>query len=156
MLIDQELDCSTGKVRSEFKSAVEANRLEYKKMIKEIDKFDNQIKNDSLVYKSKTIYDQRENIPERMINNTNNLKASATMANEIVDRDKLTAEELRRQGNQLQGIHDTMDTVEHNLTLVQQITAVMKRNDLKYKIKLYFIVILLFIADFIVLYIKLR
>ena len=81
---------------------------------------------------------------------------SKAMTIETVNRDKLTAQELEKQGNQLMGIHNTIGVAESKLTVVQQITDIMKYNDLFYRFKLYIVVVLLFFANIIVLYLKFR
>ena len=81
---------------------------------------------------------------------------SKAMTIETVNRDKLTGQELEKQGNQLMGIHNTIGVAESKLTVVQQITDIMKYNDLFYRFKLYIVVVLLFFANIIVLYLKFR
>lgn len=91
---------------------------------------------------------------DKMSSNNNKLVDTNYVANEIIDRDKLTAFELRRQGEQLINVNNTLENAEGQLTLIQQIQGVMKQNHLFYKLKLYGIILLLFIANLIVLYLK--
>ncbi|MCQ2816629.1 MAG: hypothetical protein MJ252_05100 [archaeon] len=97
-------------------------------------------------------------VKDKMINkletNTNKLTDTNNVANEIIGRDKMTAMEIRRQGNQLENISNTLDNTEAELSIVDQITEVMKYNHLYYKLKLYAVIVLLFLANLIVLYLK--
>lgn len=141
------MECSSGKVRLQFKSAIESSRIEYKKILKEIDKLDTSFKQTNIT---------QSYLTSKIESNTNKLIDSKTISEEIVSRDKLTAEELERQGQQLMNIHSSLAVVDNDLTLVQQITAVMKRQDLCYKLKLYLIIIVLFLANLLILIIKIR
>ena len=141
------MECSSGKVRLQFKSAIESSRIEYKKILKEIDKLDTLLKQTNIT---------QGYITSKIESNTNKLIDSKTISEEIVSRDKLTAQELERQGQQLLNIHSSLAVVDSNLTIVQQITAVMKRKDLFYKLKLYLIIIVLFLANLLILIIKIR
>ena len=125
-------------------------------MIKEVDRFDSQIKAESLLRSKTTNYTNPNQLISKIDNNTKNLMLSKAMTIETVNRDKLTAQELEKQGNQLMGIHNTIGVAESKLTVVQQITDIMKYNDLFYRFKLYIVVVLLFFANIIVLYIKFR
>lgn len=125
-------------------------------MMKEIDRFDSQIKAESLLRSKTTNYTNPNQLISKIDNNTNNLMLSKAMTIETVNRDKLTAQELEKQGNQLMGIHNTIGVAESKLTVVQQITDIMKYNDLFYRFKLYIVVVLLFFANIIVLYLKFR
>ena len=125
-------------------------------MIKEVDRFDSQIKAESLLRSKTTNYTNPNQLISKIDNNTKNLMLSKAMTIETVNRDKLTAQELEKQGNQLMGIHNTIGVAESKLTVVQQITDIMKYNDLFYRFKLYIVVVLLFFANITVLYLKFR
>ena len=125
-------------------------------MMKEIDRFDSQIKAESLLRSKTTNYTNPNQLISKIDNNTNNLMLSKAMTIETVNRDKLTEQELEKQGNQLMGLHNTIGVAESKLTVVQQITDIMKYNDLFYRFKLYIVVVLLFFANIIVLYLKFR
>ena len=125
-------------------------------MIKEVDRFDSPIKAESLLRSKTTNYTNPNQLISKIDNNTKNLMLSKAMTIETVNRDKLTAQELEKQGNQLMGIHNTIGVAESKLTVVQQITDIMKYNDLFYRFKLYIVVVLLFFANIIVLYLKFR
>jgi len=95
-------------------------------------------------------------LKDKIENNTNQLIDTTKTANEIIDRNKLVTGELKRQGDVLLGVHLKMGEVEENLSLVQQLRQVMQNNDLYYRLKLYGLAILLFIANIFVLFIKFR
>ena len=152
------MDYCTGNIRQQFKGKIESNRIEYKKLIKEIDKLDLQIKSSLFPSNNnKPLGDQKYNIlNEKLIGNTNKLINSSKTANEIEERDKLTAEELKRQGNALMNVRSKIDVVESNLTLIQQINDIMNYTDLFYRFKLILIAIGLFFAIVFVLYMKVK
>ncbi len=157
LIIDQELENSKGNIRLEFNGIIENNKMEYKKILKQIEKIQNELNNQILTPQLQfDIKDKRNYIANKMINNNQNLKYSSNTANEIIDRDNLTAQELKRQKEVLINTHNKIGEVEENLTLIQQIHDIMKNNNLFYRFKLYIIIILLFIANIIILFIKIR
>ena len=157
LIIDQELENSKGNTRLEFNGIIENNKMEYKKILKQIEKIQNELNNQILTPQLQfDIKDKRNYIANKMINNNQNLKYSSNTANEIIDRDQLTAQELKRQKEVLINTHNKIGEVEENLTLIQQIHDIMKNNNLFYRFKLYIIIILLFIANIIILFIKIR
>ena len=93
------MECSSGKVRLQFKSAIESSRIEYKKILKEIDKLDTSLKQTNIT---------QGYIASKIESNTNKLIDTKTISEEIVSRDKLTAQELERQGQQLMNIHSSL------------------------------------------------
>jgi hypothetical protein len=157
LIIDQELENSKGNIRLEFNGIIENNKMEYKKILKQIEKIQNELNNQILTPQLQfDIKEKRNYIANKMINNNQNLKYSSNTANEIIDRDNLTAQELKRQKEVLINTHNKIAQVEENLTLIQQIHDIMKNNNLFYRFKLYIIIILLFIANIIILFIKIR
>ena len=106
----------------------------------------------------KTVYNERDNnlLRDKIVNNTNNIIESSRTANEIIERDKMTTEELKRQGNVLLDVHLKMGETEENLSLIKQLRQVMQNNDLFYTLKLYVMAILLLIANIIILFVKFR
>ena len=157
LIIDQELENAKGNIRLEFNGIIENNKMEYKKILKQIEKIQSELNNQILTPQLQfDIKDKRNYIANKMINNNQNLKYSSNTANEIIDRDKLTAIELKRQKEVLINTHNKIGEVEENLTLIQQIHDIMKNNNLFYRFKLYIIIILLFIANIIILFIKIR
>ena len=157
LIIDQELENAKGNIRLEFNGIIENNKMEYKKILKQIEKIQNELNNQILTPQLQfDIKDKRNYIANKMINNNQNLKYSSNTANEIIDRDNLTAQELKRQKEVLINTHNKIAQVEENLTLIQQIHDIMKNNNLFYRFKLYIIIILLFIANIIILFIKIR
>ena len=109
---------------------------------------------------SKYIYleEERDNnlLKDKIENNTNKIFHTTKTANEIIDRNQMVTTELKRQGDALLDIHLKMGETEENLSLVQQLRQVMQNNDLFYRLKLYAMAILLFIANIIILFIKFR
>ena len=95
-------------------------------------------------------------LKEQMDYNTNILKEMNKTANEIIDRNKMMNEELKRQGNVLLNVHLKMVETEENLSVIQQLRQVMQNKDLFYRLKLYARAILLFFANILVIYIKFR
>ena len=157
LIIDQELENSKGNTRLEFNGIIENNKMEYKKILNQIEKIQNDLNNQILTPQLQfEIKDKKNYIANKMINNNQNLKYSSNTANEIIDRDNLTAQELKRQKEVLINTHNKLAQVEENLTLIQQIHDIMKNNNLFYRFKLYIIIILLFIANIIILFIKIR
>jgi hypothetical protein len=151
------MDYSSGSIRQQFKGKIESNRIEYKKLLKEIDKIDSQIKSSLFPSNNIPLNDQKYNVlNDKLIGNTNKLINSSKTANEIEERDKLTAEELKRQGNALMNVRSKIDVVESNLTLIQQINDIMNYTDLFYRFKLILIAIGLFFAIVFVLYMKVK
>ncbi len=151
------MDYSSGNIRQQYKGKIESLRIEYKKLIKEIDKISDQLNLLLLSSNTEIPSDQKYNyLNEKLINNTNKLVSTSKTANEIEERDKLTVQELRRQGDVLVNVRGKIDTVEENLTLIQQINDIMKYSDLFYKFKLVLIAIGLFIAIIFVLYLKMK
>ena len=151
------MDYSSGNIRQQYKGKIESNRIEYKKLLKEIDKLDTQIKSELFPSNNKPLGDQKYNmLNDKLIGNTNKLINSSKTANEIEERDKLTVEELKRQGNVLLNVRNKIDIVESNLTLIQQINDIMNYSDLFYRFKLVLIIIGLFFAIIFVLYMKIK
>ena len=152
------MDYCTGNIRQQFKGKIESNRIEYKKLIKEIDRMDFQIKSSLFPSNNKSpLGEEKFNyLNDKLISNTNKLITSSKTANEIEERDKITAEELKRQGNVLMNVRGKIDTAEQNLTIIQQINDIMKYSDLFYRFKLCLIAIGLFVAIVFVLYLKMK
>jgi hypothetical protein len=69
---------------------------------------------------------------------------------------QLGLEELKKQENQIDNIIDHTDGARKNLTLHQQLFGVLKNKSLMSRLKLIFIVVFLFLADLMALYIKFK
>ena len=83
------MDYSSGSIRQQFKGKIESNRIEYKKLLKEIDKIDSQIKSSLFPSNNIPLNDQKYNVlNDKLIGNTNKLINSSKTANEIEERDK--------------------------------------------------------------------
>ena len=139
---------------------INSQKIEFNKTKEEIKTLDNKIKLNLIGNNSKYIYKEveRDNnlLRDKIENNTNKIIDTTKTANEIIDRDKIITSELKKQGNQLLDIHLKMGETEENLSLVQQLRQVMQNNDLFYRLKLYGMAILLFIANIIILFVKFR
>ncbi len=151
---------SSIKIRSEHKGAIESNKAEYYKMLKEVDKLDNLLKKERLIDKTTDADLENENdkynyLSGKIKKQNNNLSKANQMGNEIIGNQNLTMEELVRQRNKLNSANSGLEEVEHNLSLHDQFIGVMNNRELYSKLKMVFIIILLFIANMIVLKIKL-
>jgi predicted RNase H-related nuclease YkuK (DUF458 family) len=139
---------------------INSHKLEFNKIKEEIKTLENKIK--LQLIGNNTKYEYREEqidnnaLKDKIENNTNKIVETTKAANEIIDRDKMITTELKRQGNVLLDIHLKMGEAEENLSIVQQLRQVMQNNDLFYRLKLYAMAILLFIANIIILFIKFR
>ena len=139
---------------------ISSHKIEFNKTKEEIKTLENKIKLELIGNVPNYIYkeEERDNnlLKDKIENNTNNIVETTKTANEIIDRDKMITTELKRQGNALLDIHLKMGETEENLSIVQQLRQVMQNNDLFYRLKLYAMAILLFIANIIILFIKFR
>jgi hypothetical protein len=129
-------------------------------MIKDIEKIDLQLKKERLIDKST---DDQEDSGEKFnylhgkINKQNiQLNNAVKMGKEITTNQDLTYIELKNQRDKLQKANNMMTEVEQTLSLHDQLVGVINNRDLFNKLKLVVIVALLFIADVLVLYIKLK
>ena len=139
---------------------INSQKIEFNKTKEEIKTLDNKIKLNLIGNNSKYIYKEQERdnnlLRDKIESNTNKIIDTTKTANEIIDRDKIITSELKKQGNQLLDIHLKIGETEENLSLVQQLRQVMQNNDLFYRLKLYAMAILLFIANIIILFVKFR
>jgi uncharacterized protein YjcR len=139
---------------------ISSHKIEFNKTKEEIKTLENKIKLQLIGNTPNYIYkeEERDNnlLKDKIENNTNNIVQTSKTANEIIDRDKMMTTELKRQGNVLLDIHLKIGETEENLSIVQQLRQVMQNNDLFYRLKLYAMAILLFIANIIILFVKFR
>ena len=139
---------------------INSHKLEFNKIKEEIKTLENKIKLQLIGNNAKYEYreEQIDNnaLKDKIENNTNKIVETTKAANEIIDRDKMVTTELKRQGNVLLDIHLKMGEAEENLSIVQQLRQVMQNNDLFYRLKLYGMAILLFVANIIILFVKFR
>ena len=139
---------------------INSHKIEFNKTKEEIKTLENKIKLNLIENDSKYIYKEEERnnniLKDKIESNTNKIVETTKTANEIIDRDKMITSELKRQGNQLLDIHLKMGETEENLSIVQQLRQVMQNNDLFYRLKLYAMAVLLFIANIIILFVKFR
>ena len=131
--------------------------MEYNKIKQEIKLLENKISLNVIGDKRIEMKNMdNDELKEQMDYNTNTLKETNKTANEIIDRNKMMNEELKRQGNVLLNVHLKMGETEENLSAIQQLRQVMQNKDLFYRLKLYAMAILLFFAHILVIYIKFR
>ena len=137
---------------------INSHKIEFNKTKEEIKTLENKIKLNLIGNDSKYIYKEEERnnniLKDKIESNTNKIVETTKTANEIIDRDKMITSELKRQGNQLLDIHLKMGETEENLSIVQQLRQVMQNNDLFYRLKLYAMAVLLFIANIIIIFVK--
>ena len=139
---------------------INSHKIEFNKIKEEIKNLENKIKLQLIGNDSKYVYkeEERDNnaLKEKIENNTTRIAQTTKTADEIIGRDKMITSELKRQGDALLNIHLKMGETEKNLSIVQQLRQVMQNNDLFYRLKLYAMAILLFIANIIILFVKFR
>jgi hypothetical protein len=129
-------------------------------MLTDVQKLDLSLKNEKLLERSVDPNYESEShknkfLAKKVEKTTNNLGKANNTANEIIDRDKMTAKELEQQRRRMEHVNEELGEVESKLSLLQQIFGVLENKELANKLKLLFIVILLGIANLIILYIKL-
>ena len=148
---------SSGKTRNEFKGTISSQKIEFNKIKQEIKLLENKIElnlNNNKKIEMKLM--NNNEIKEQIDYNINTIKEANKTANEIIDRNNMMNTELKRQGNVLLNVHLKMGEAEENLSTIQQLRQVMQNRDLFYRLKLYAMAILLFFANILVLYIKLK
>ena len=137
---------------------INSHKIEFNKIKEEIKTLENKIKLQLIGNDSKYVYkeEERDNnaLKDKIENNTNRIIQTTKTADEIIDRGKMVTTELKRQGNVLLNIHLKMGETEENLSIVQQLRQVMQNNDLFYRLKLYAMAVLLFIANIIIIFVK--
>lgn len=84
----------------------------------------------------------------------NDLVKAKNIHHNIIDTQTKTAEALVDQRKRLENTKAKLEEVEQTLSIQDQIFGVMNNRELYSKAKLVFIIILLFFANLIVLYIK--
>ena len=132
--------------------------MEFNKIKDEMKTLESKVRLQLLGNDNNIVYNEQERdnnlLKDKIESNTNKIKQTTKTADEILDRGKMITNELKRQGDVLLGIHLKMGEAEENLSLVQQLRQVMQNNDLFYRLKLYAMAVLLFIANIIILFVK--
>jgi hypothetical protein len=130
-------------------------------MTKDIDKIDLQLKKDRLIEKNLETHsdgdrndDKYDYLGNKITKQNKNLKKAEKMGKEIENTQNLTYEELRRQRERLQHTNGVVTEVEETLSLHDQLFGVMNNRELYNKLKLVVVIALLFLADILVLWIK--
>ena len=137
---------------------INSNKMEFNKIKDEMKTLESKVRLQLLGNDNNIVYNEQERdnnlLKDKIESNTNKIKQTTKTADEILDRGKMITNELKRQGDVLLGIHLKMGEAEENLSLVQQLRQVMQNNDLFYRLKLYAMAVLLFIANIIILFVK--
>ncbi len=156
--IDLNFEMSSISIRNEHKGAIESSKSEYFKMFKEIEKLENYIKKERLIEKGMVDEpDESENynfLNNKIKNQNVNLKVANKEGSEVIDNQTNTMIELQRQRGKLENVNEDLGQVESSLSLHDQFVGVMKNRELCRKLKLVVIILLLFMANVIVLYLK--
>jgi hypothetical protein len=157
--IEKEFQMSSIKIRNEYKGAIDSNKSEFIKSLREIEKLDQQIKKEKLIDKTTDPDFENESLKYQYLNKrlqsqNTNLTHASTTANDITTSQTRTLEELYRQKKKLISTNETVTEIEKTLSLHDQIFQVMNNRELFNKFKLVLIAALLFLANFIVIYIK--
>ena len=137
---------------------INSNKMEFNKIKDEMRTLESKVRLQLVGNDNNIVYNEQERdnnlLKDKIESNTNKIKQTTKTADEILDRGKMITNELKRQGDVLLGIHLKMGEAEENLSLVQQLRQVMQNNDLFYRLKLYAMAVLLFIANIIILFVK--
>ena len=137
---------------------INSNKMEFNKIKDEMRTLESKVRLQLVGNDNNIVYNEQERdnnlLKDKIKNNTNKIKQTTKTADEILDRGKMITNELKRQGDVLLGIHLKMGEAEENLSLVQQLRQVMQNNDLFYRLKLYAMAVLLFIANIIIIFVK--
>ena len=137
---------------------INSNKMEFNKIKDEMRTLESKVRLQLVGNDNNIVYNEQERdnnlLKDKIESNTNKIKQTTKTADEILDRGKMITNELKRQGDVLLGIHLKMGEAEENLSLVQQLRQVMQNNDLFYRLKLYAMAVLLFIANIIIIFVK--
>ena len=132
--------------------------MEFNKIKDEMKTLESKVRLQLVGNDNNIVYNEQERdnnlLKDKIESNTNKIKQTTKTADEILDRGKMITNELKRQGDVLLGIHLKMGEAEENLSLVQQLRQVMQNNDLFYRLKLYAMAVLLFVANIIIIFVK--
>lgn len=146
-------------MRKEYIGSIRSTKSDFDNITKEIDKIHNQLKKERLLDSSQDIEHDQDSDKYHYLNNklskqNNNLNKVTQMGKEINSTQDKTLEELLRQKQKLRSADEMLTEVEQTLSLHDQIIQVMGNRELFQKLLLVFIIILLFVANILVIYIK--
>lgn len=149
------------KMRNEVKTQLENIKNDHKKLAYDIEKVEMKTKQDFLTVNPnrelplpKDEKERLKNLANKLENQNKDLFTANKTQNNILSLQENTMLNLNDQGQRLEGINAKIGEIEENLSLSEQIVGVMANRELFYRFKLALIVFLLFLADIIVLYIK--
>ena len=149
------------KMRHEFKTQLDLIKNDHKKLAYDIEKVETKTKQDFLTVNPnrelplpKDEKERLRNLANKVDNQNKDLFSTNKTQNNILGLQENTLLNLNDQGQRLHGINAKLGEIEQNLSLSEQIVGVLANRELFYRFKLALIVFLLFLADIIVLYIK--
>jgi hypothetical protein len=155
--IEKEFRIVNQKVRNEFKTNVDSLKSELIKNRTDISKLELKLKKENLLVDSKE--DSEEDMAKAKVNKVNrqnnNLDTVISMQKEIISTNNGTMISLVNQGQTIDRSIKKTQEIDSVLSLHDQVLGVMSNRELKNKLMQWIIVILLFIANLIILYIKL-
>ena len=146
-------------MRREHKSQIDSVKTDFFKIMKEIDKIDQQIKQERLFEKTvdedfDNSKDKNKFLAKKLDNQNNDLTKALLLSKETETNIKNTTKEIVRQNNIISNTNTKVDDIQKTLSLQDQIFGVMRNRELGNKIKLISIIALLFVANLLVLYLK--
>ena len=149
------------KMRNEFKTQLDIIKNDHKKLAYDIEKVETKTKQDFLTVNPNRELplpkDEKErlgNLANKVDNQNKDLFSTNKTQNNILGLQENTLLNLNDQGQRLHGINAKLGEIEQNLSFSEQMVGVLANRELFYRFKLALIVFLLFLADIIVLYIK--
>jgi hypothetical protein len=128
-------------------------------MLKEIEKIETQLKKERLIDKSTEDHEEsnseKYNYLHGKINKQNTQLGNALRTGkEITTTQNLTFIELQNQKQKLMNANKMVGEVEQTLSLHDQLVGVINNRELFNKLKLVAIIVMLFIADCLIVYVK--
>jgi len=149
------------KMRHEFKTQLDIIKNDHKKLAYDIEKVETKTKQDFLTVNPnrelplpKDEKERLRNLANKVDNQNKDLFSTNKTQNNILGLQENTLLNLNDQGQRLHGINAKLGEIEQNLSFSEQMVGVLANRELFYRFKLALIVFLLFLADIIVLYIK--
>jgi hypothetical protein len=149
------------KMRHEFKTQLDIIKNDHKKLAYDIEKVETKTKQDFLTVNPnrelplpKDEKERLRNLANKVENQNKDLFSTNKTQNNILGLQEDTLLNLNDQGQRLHGINAKLGEIEQNLSFSEQMVGVLANRELFYRFKLALIVFLLFLADIIVLYIK--
>ncbi len=159
--IENEYIDMSSTLRKEYKSDLNNSRIDHKRMKTKVSKIEKQVKQDFITYNpnemiplSKGEKERYNNLANKIDGQNEDLFNANKTADNIIKLNQNTVINLNDQGERLHGINKLITNIEENLSVTDQIIGVMSDRELFYRLKLVAMILMLFIADLIVLYVK--